>query len=158
MLFIGTQFSILYTSMYSPAEAATLLYVMMRPADASFDPGRGDWESGILQRSSTVPVPVLIQSSIAHAILQRGLGATFAMVSAHELAWCCVIVELPHHGWSGHYASASIRHGSVLQRDCSLGFLAGFTPACLRMGCWSEFCRSHHLEELCPSNPQTASR
>ncbi len=35
-----------------------------------------------------------------HAILQRGLGATFATLSAleaHELAWCYVIVELPHH-------------------------------------------------------------
>jgi hypothetical protein len=71
--------------------------VLMRPADASFDPGRGDWGSGILQRSSAVPVPDLIPSSIAHAILQRGLGATFATLSAHELAWCCVIVELPHH-------------------------------------------------------------
>jgi hypothetical protein len=71
--------------------------VLMRPADASFDPGRGDWRSGILQRSSAVPVPDLIQSSIVHAILQRGLGANFATLSAHELAWCCVIVELPHH-------------------------------------------------------------
>ena len=70
---------------------------MMRPADASFDPGRGDWGSGILQRSSAVPVPVHIQSSIVHALLQRGLGATFATLSPHELAWCCVIVELPHH-------------------------------------------------------------
>ncbi len=26
------------------------------------------------------------------------------------------------------------------------------------MGCWSESCRSHQLEQLCPSNPQTASR
>jgi hypothetical protein len=50
--------------------------VMMRPADAIFDPGLGDWGSGILQRSSNVPVPVRIQSSIVHAILQRGLGAT----------------------------------------------------------------------------------
>jgi hypothetical protein len=57
--------------------------VMMRPADACFDPGRGDWGSDILQRSSNVPVPVLIQSSIVHAILHRGLGATFAtLVSA----------------------------------------------------------------------------
>jgi hypothetical protein len=71
--------------------------VMMRPADASFDPGRGDWGSGILQRSSNVPVLVLIQGSIVHAILQRGLGATLATLSAHELAWCRVIVELPHH-------------------------------------------------------------
>ena len=70
---------------------------MMRPADAGFDPGRGDWGSGILQRSNTVPFPVLIQSSIVLAILQRGLGATFATLSPHELAWCCVIVELPHH-------------------------------------------------------------
>ena len=38
--------------------------VMMRPADVSFDPGRGDWGSGILHRSSIVPVPVLIQDSI----------------------------------------------------------------------------------------------
>ena len=132
--------------------------VMMRPADAGFDPGRGDWGSGILQRSNTVPVPVLIQSSIVLVILQLGLGATFATLSQHELAWCCVFVELPQ-GWSGHYASASeIGHGSVLQRDCSPGFLAGLTPACLRMGCWSESCRSHQLEQLCPSNPQTASR
>ncbi len=71
--------------------------VMIRPADACFDPGRGAWGSCILQRSNTVPVPVLIQSSIVHAILQRGLGATFATLSHHELAWCCVIVELPHH-------------------------------------------------------------
>ena len=28
VLFIGTQFSILYTSMYSPAEAATLMFVV----------------------------------------------------------------------------------------------------------------------------------
>jgi hypothetical protein len=28
VLFIGTQFSILYTSMYSPAEAATLLHMI----------------------------------------------------------------------------------------------------------------------------------
>ena len=34
--------------------------VMMRPADASFDPGHGDWGSCILQRSNNVPVPVLI--------------------------------------------------------------------------------------------------
>ena len=59
--------------------------------------GRGDWGSGILQRSNPVPVPDLIQTSIVHAILQRGLGATFATLSPHELAWCCVIVELPHH-------------------------------------------------------------
>ena len=102
-------------------------YVMMRPADAGFD--RGDWGSGILQRSNTVPVPVLIQSSIVLAILlQRDLGATFATLSSHELAWCCVFVELPQ-GWSGHYASASeIGHGSILQRDCSPGFLAGSLP------------------------------
>jgi hypothetical protein len=71
--------------------------VMMRPADVSFDPGRGDWGSGILQRSSIVPVPVLIQDSIVHAILQRGLGATFDNLSAHDLAWCLVIDYLPHH-------------------------------------------------------------
>jgi hypothetical protein len=71
--------------------------VMMWPADASVDLGRGDWGSIILQRSSNIPVPVLIQSSIVHDILQRGLGATFATLSAYELAWCCVIVELPHH-------------------------------------------------------------
>jgi hypothetical protein len=70
---------------------------MMRPADVSFDPGRGDWGSGILQRSSIVPVPVLIQDSIVQAILQRGLGATFDTLSAKELAWCRVNVELPHH-------------------------------------------------------------
>ena len=61
--------------------------VMMRPEDVNFDPGRGDWGSGILQRSSIVPIPVLIQDSIVHAILQRGLGATFDTLSAHELAW-----------------------------------------------------------------------
>ena len=39
-----------------------------------------------------------------------------------------MFVELPQ-GWSGHYASASeIGHGSVLQRDCSPGFLAGSLP------------------------------
>jgi hypothetical protein len=35
--------------------------VMMRPADVSFDPGRGDWGSGIIQRSGLNPAPVLIQ-------------------------------------------------------------------------------------------------
>jgi hypothetical protein len=59
--------------------------------------GVGDWGSGILQRSSIVPVPVLIQDSTVQAILQRGLGDTFDNLSAHELAWCRVIVELPHH-------------------------------------------------------------
>ena len=48
-----------------------------------------------------------------------------------------------------HYAFASIGNGSVLQRDCSHGFLAGFAPTCLRMGCWSESCSLHHLEQLC---------
>ena len=101
-------------------------------ADAGFDPGRGDWGSGILQRSNTVPVPVLIQSSIVLAILQLGLGATFATLSPHELAWCCVIVELPHHkGGLGITPLPAIGHGIVLQRDCSPGFLSGFTPACL---------------------------
>jgi len=68
---------------------------IMRPAD----PGRGDWRSGIIQRSGIVPVPVLIQDSIVQDILQRGLGAgaTFDTLSAHELAWCRVIFELPHH-------------------------------------------------------------
>jgi hypothetical protein len=69
----------------------------MRPGDASFDLRRGDWGSGILQGSRNIPVPVLIQSSVVHAILQGGLGATCATLSGHELAWCCVIVELPHH-------------------------------------------------------------
>ena len=77
--------------------AAVPYYKAVRLADAGFDPGRGDWGSGILQRSSAVPVPVHIQSSIVHALLQRGLGATFATLSPHELAWCRVIVELPHH-------------------------------------------------------------
>jgi hypothetical protein len=34
---------------------------------------------------------------IIQAILQQGLGATFENLSAYELAWCRVIVELPHH-------------------------------------------------------------
>ena len=71
--------------------------VMMRPADASFDPGHGDWGSCILQRSNNVPVPVLIQDSTVHNILQVGLENTFATLSTYELAWCLVIVELPHH-------------------------------------------------------------
>lgn len=77
---------------------------MMRPADVNLDPGSGDWGSGsgdwgsgIIQRSSIVPVPVLIQDSFVQAIPQRGLGATFATLTAHELAWCRVIVKLPHH-------------------------------------------------------------
>jgi hypothetical protein len=98
--------------------------------------------------------------SIVHAILQRGLGDTFATMSAHELAWCRVIVELPHHkGGLGITPLPAIGHGSVLQHefffygsvlqhDCSPGFLSGFTPSCLRMGCWSESCRSQHLEQL----------
>jgi hypothetical protein len=91
--------------------------VMMMPADASFDLGRGDWGSAILQRSSNIPVPVLIQSSIVHAILQLGLGATFATLSLHESAWCCVI-DTPQ-GWSRHYAFVSIGHDNFLQCNCS---------------------------------------
>ena len=69
-----------------------------KPHTSTADAVLGIWVgSGILQSSNAVPVPVLIQSSIVHAILQRGLGATFATLSPHELAWCCVIVELPHH-------------------------------------------------------------
>ena len=33
--------------------------VIMRPADVSFNPGRGNWGSEILQRFSIVPVPVI---------------------------------------------------------------------------------------------------
>ena len=74
-------------------------HAMMRPADVNSDPGCEDWGSGILQRSGLVPVPVLIQDSIVQAILQRGLRATFNTLEPcpHELAWCRVIVELPHH-------------------------------------------------------------
>ena len=68
--------------------------VLMRPADVDFDPGRGVWGSGFLQRSSIVPVPVLIQDSIVQAILQR---ASFDTLSVHELAWCRAIVKLSHH-------------------------------------------------------------
>jgi hypothetical protein len=57
------------------------------------------WGLGIciIQRSGLVPAPVLIQDSIVQVILQQGLGATFNTLSAHELAWCRVIVESPHH-------------------------------------------------------------
>ena len=63
---------------------------------------------------------------MVHAILQRGLGATFAVtfanLSAHELAWCCVIVELPHHkgglgitplpasGMAAFYSATTLSH------------------------------------------------
>jgi hypothetical protein len=110
---------------------------MMRPVDVNFDPGRGDWGSGILQHNALVPASVLVQDSIVLTILQRGLGNTFATLSGQELAWCRMIVELPHHqgGWSRHYASAIYGNGSFLQRDCSNGFLAGLAPSCLSMGC-----------------------
>jgi len=57
-----------HTLLAFPARNVPLDF-MMQPTDASFDPGRGDWGSDILQRSGTVPVPVLIQSSIVHVIL-----------------------------------------------------------------------------------------
>ena len=34
---------------------------------------------------------------LSHSSTRSLLGATFANLSPHELAWCCVIVELPHH-------------------------------------------------------------
>jgi hypothetical protein len=71
--------------------------VLMRPADVNSDPGRGEGGSGLLPRTSLVAVPVFIQGSIVQAILQRGLGYTFSTLSAQELAWYRVIVELPHH-------------------------------------------------------------
>ncbi len=113
---------------------------MMRPTDAGFDPGRGDWGSGILQRSNSVPVPVLvtvlIQSSIVHAILQRGLGATFATLSPHELAWCCVIVELPHHkGGLGITPLPASGMAAFCSATAHLVSWLGSLP-CLRMGCW----------------------
>ena len=131
--------------------------VMMRPADAGFDPGRGDWGSVILQRSSAVPV--LVQSSIVRSILQQGLGATFATLSADELAWCRVIVALPHHkvglGITSLPASGMAAFYSATAHLVSwLGSLSHRMPP---MGCWSESCRSHHLEQLGPSNPETAS-
>ena len=119
--------------------------VMMRPADASFNPGHGD----ILQRSSNCFCPGSHTGLNCTRHSSTGPGIHCDTLSAHELAWYRVIVELPHH----------IGHGSVLQRDCSHGFLAGFAALCLRMGCWSESCfRSQHLKQLCPSSPQTASR
>ena len=39
-------------------------------------------------------------------------------------------------GWSRHYAFASIRHGSILQRDCSPGFLAWFNPSLSHASEW----------------------
>jgi hypothetical protein len=71
--------------------------VMMRPVDVNFEPGRGDRGSGIVQQNGFVPASVLVQDSIVLAILQRGLGNTFATLSVQELAWVCMIVELPHH-------------------------------------------------------------
>jgi hypothetical protein len=71
--------------------------VRMRPVDVNFEPGRGDWGSGIFQQNGFVPASVLVQDSIVLAILQRGLGNTFATLSVQELAWCRMIVELPHH-------------------------------------------------------------
>ena len=104
---------------------------MMRPADVSFDPGRGDRGSGIIQRSGLIPAPVLIQDSIVPAILQRGLGATFETLSAHDLAWCRVIVELPHHkggiGITPLPARAWQRFTARLLK-CFLGWVRSFTP------------------------------
>ena len=111
--------------------------VMMRPADAGFDPGRGDWGSGILQRSNTVPVPVLIQSSIVLSILQLGLGVTFTTLSPHELAWCCVIVELSHH------------KGGLGIMHLPASGMASFYSVAAHLVSW--------LGSL-PHNPQTASR
>ena len=68
--------------------------VMMRPADVNPGPGRGNWRSGIVQRSGIVAAPVLIQDAIILAILQRGLGATFRHPDSPRIG---KIVELPHH-------------------------------------------------------------
>jgi hypothetical protein len=108
--------------------------VLMRPADVNSDTGRWEGGSGLLPRTSLVPVPVFIQDSIVQAILQRGLGDTFSALSAQELAWCqhsvprdCRIAT--PSGRSGHYAFACFGNGSFLQRDCSHGLLAGFAPS-----------------------------
>ncbi len=87
-----------------------------------------------------IPVPVLvtvlIQSSIVHAILQRGLGATFATLSPHELAWCCVIVELPHHkGGLGITPLPASGMAAFYSATVHLVSWLGSLP-CLRMGCW----------------------
>jgi len=74
-----------------------------KPHTSTADAVLGIWVgSGILQSSNAVPVPVLIQSSYnkqTKISLKPSLclGATFATLSPHELAWCCVIVEMPHH-------------------------------------------------------------
>jgi hypothetical protein len=81
--------------------------VMMRAADAGFVPGRGDWGSGILQRSKAVPVPVLIQSSIVHCARHSSTGSRshfrlshlreqgpriIMELTKHEGAWWCAMV------------------------------------------------------------------
>jgi hypothetical protein len=107
--------------------------VMMRPVDVNFEPGRGDWGFGIFQQNGFVPASVLVQDSIVLAILQRGLGNTFATLSVQELAWCRMIVT--PSGWSRHYDSPVFWNGRFLQRDCSNGLLAGLAPSRLSMGC-----------------------
>ena len=49
--------------------------ILMQPVDVNFDPASG-------VRISPVAVPVFIQDLIVNAILQRGLGATYATLPA----------------------------------------------------------------------------
>jgi hypothetical protein len=62
---------------------------------------------------------LLIQDSIVQAILQRGLGTTFDTLSAHELAWCRVIVELPHHNFHTIRVGQSLRLCQHRERQLS---------------------------------------
>jgi hypothetical protein len=67
--------------------------VMIRPADASFNPGHGD----ILQRSSNCFCPGSHTGLNCTRHSSTGPGSHCDTLSAHELAWYRVIVELPHH-------------------------------------------------------------
>ncbi len=68
MLFIGTQFSILYTSMYSPAEAATLTLSVdlslaeLRHSDLCRPPGRARPPSAYHDRRAFAP-PAVVPAS-----------------------------------------------------------------------------------------------
>jgi hypothetical protein len=94
--------------------------------------------SCIFQQDGFVPALILVQDSIVLAILQHGLGNTFATLSVQELAWCRMIVELPHHqggiGITTLPSSGMAAFYSVTAQMVS-GLLAGLAPSRLSMGC-----------------------
>ena len=110
---------------------------------------RCSYETGLnCKRHSPGPPPVPLPTIAGESL---GPGSHFDTLSAHESAWCRVIVELPHHkgglGITPLPASGMAAFYSATAQLVSW-LCSEVTPACLRMGCWSESCRSHHLDEL----------